>query len=168
LSPPVDEWERPVAEPQFHQPTPPGRFSLARIWAFARREAIELRHDTVRLVFATDYLQTLMQPHVEVVSSPARYLRSRSLVTEDGSEFDVDVVLCATGYAAADYLGQIDVVGEGGTSLRNTWSDGAYAYLGMVVPDFPNFFMLNGRTPTSGPTASSSCWRRRPATSCAP
>ncbi|PRC59652.1 cyclohexanone monooxygenase, partial [Mycobacterium sp. ITM-2017-0098] len=31
-----------------------------------------------RLVFATDYLQTLTKPHVEVVSSPARTLRSRS------------------------------------------------------------------------------------------
>ena len=30
----------------------PGRFSPARVWAFARREAIELRHDTVRLSFA--------------------------------------------------------------------------------------------------------------------
>jgi cyclohexanone monooxygenase len=97
-----------------------------------------------RLVFATDYLQTLAQSHVEVVSSPARSLRSRSLVTEDGSEHHVDVVLCATGYAAADYLGQIEVVGEGGASLHETWSDGAYAYLGMAVPGFPNFFMLYG------------------------
>ena len=90
-----------------------------------------------RLVFATDYLQTLTEPHVEVVSSPARYLRSRSLVTEDGSELDVDVVLCATGYAAADYLGQIDVVGEDGAPLRDKWSDGAYAYLGMAVAGLP-------------------------------
>jgi cyclohexanone monooxygenase len=66
------------------------------------------------------------------------------LVTDDSTELDVDVVLCATGYAAADYLGQIDVVGEGGVTLRETWSDGAYAYLGMAVPDFPNFFMLYG------------------------
>jgi cyclohexanone monooxygenase len=97
-----------------------------------------------RLVFATHYLQALTQPHVEVVSSPARSLRARSLVTDDSTELDVDVVLCATGYAAADYLGQIDVVGEGGVTLRETWSDGAYAYLGMAVPDFPNFFMLYG------------------------
>ncbi len=97
-----------------------------------------------RLVFATDYLQALTQPHVEVVSSPARALRARSLVTADGSDLDVDVVLCATGYAAADYLGQIDVVGEGSATLRDQWSDGAYAYLGMTVPGFPNFFMLYG------------------------
>ena len=97
-----------------------------------------------RLVFATDYLQTLTQPHVDVVSSPARALRSRSLVTEDGTELDVDVVLCATGYAAADYLGQIDVRGAGGVALRDTWTDGAFAYLGMAVPGYPNFFMLYG------------------------
>ncbi len=97
-----------------------------------------------RLVFATDYLQALSKPHVEVVSSPARTLRSRSLVTEDGTELDVDVVLCATGYAAADYLGQIDVRGADGTSVHDTWRDGAFAYLGMVVPGYPNFFMLYG------------------------
>jgi cyclohexanone monooxygenase len=97
-----------------------------------------------RLVFATDYLSTLTQPHVEVVSSPARSLRARSLVTADGSELDVDVVLCATGYAATDYLGQIEVTGEGGKPLHDTWRDGAFAYLGMAVPGFPNFFMLYG------------------------
>ncbi|XCI63612.1 monooxygenase [Mycolicibacterium parafortuitum] len=97
-----------------------------------------------RLVFATDYLQTLTEPHVEVVSSPARALRSRTLVTEDGTELDVDVVLCATGYAAADYLGQIDVRGVDGVALRETWRNGAYAYLGMTVPGYPNFFMLYG------------------------
>ncbi|MBX7430817.1 NAD(P)/FAD-dependent oxidoreductase [Mycobacterium sp. Y57] len=97
-----------------------------------------------RLVFATDYLQTLNQPHVEVVSSAARTLRSRSLVTEDGTELDVDAVLCATGYAAADYLGQIEVVGAEGVALTDVWRDGAYAYLGMAVPGFPNFFMLYG------------------------
>ncbi len=97
-----------------------------------------------RLVFATDYLQTLTQPHVEVVTSPARSLRASSLVTEDGTELEVDVVVCATGYAAADYLGQIDVAGEDGTTLREKWAEGAYAYLGMAVPDVPNFFMLYG------------------------
>ncbi|MBB2990035.1 cyclohexanone monooxygenase [Mycolicibacterium iranicum] len=97
-----------------------------------------------RLVFATDYLQTLTRPHVQVVSSPATALRARSLVTADGTEIGVDVVVCATGYAAADYLGQIEVRGADGVLLRDTWRDGAYAYLGMAVPGYPNFFMLYG------------------------
>ena len=97
-----------------------------------------------RLVFATDYLQTLNQPHVEVVSSPAQTLRATSLVTADGTELGVDVVLCATGYAAADYLGQIEVRGADGVALSRTWRNGAFAYLGMAIPGYPNFFMLYG------------------------
>jgi len=97
-----------------------------------------------RLVFSSDYLAALTQPHVEVLNSPARYLRARSLVMQDGTERDVDVVVCATGYAAADYLGEIEVTGEGGVTLRDVWRDGAHAYLGMAVPGFPNFFMLYG------------------------
>jgi cation diffusion facilitator CzcD-associated flavoprotein CzcO len=97
-----------------------------------------------RLVFSSDYLPALTQSNVEVVSSPARYLRARSFVTEDGTERDVDVMVCATGYAAADYLGQLDVSGEHGATLAAQWSEGAHAYLGMAVPGFPNFFMLYG------------------------
>lgn len=97
-----------------------------------------------RLVFSSDFIPALTQPHVEVVSSPARALRARTLITEDGRELDVDVVVCATGYAAADYLGQIEVTGENGVLLADSWRDGAYAYLGMTVPGFPNFFMLYG------------------------
>ncbi|MGU3498167.1 flavin-containing monooxygenase [Mycobacterium sp. C31M] len=97
-----------------------------------------------RLVFSSDFVPTLTRSNVEVVDSPARSLTADALVTADGRELDVDVVVCATGYAAADYLGQIEVTGENGVTLRDTWSDGAYAYLGMAVPGFPNFFMLYG------------------------
>jgi len=38
--------------PEPEHSTPPKGFSPARVWAFARREMIELRHDTVRLAFA--------------------------------------------------------------------------------------------------------------------
>ncbi len=97
-----------------------------------------------RLVFSSEYSSALTRPNVEVVNSPARYLRARSLITEDDTEREVDVVVCATGYAAADYLGQLDVSGEQGTTLRETWSEGVHAYFGMAVPAFPNFFMLYG------------------------
>ena len=97
-----------------------------------------------RLVFSSEYLSALTGPNVEVVSSPARYLRTRSLVTEDGTEREVDVVVCATGYAAADYLGQLHVSGERGMTLREVWQEGPHAYFGLAVPGFPNFFMLYG------------------------
>ena len=51
----VSATPEPAAEPTAptsHPDETPSRFSLGRIWAFARREAVELQHDTVRLSFA--------------------------------------------------------------------------------------------------------------------
>jgi ribosome-dependent ATPase len=51
-APPPPPPEPPAAEgPAQHSDTQ-GRFTFARVWAFARREAIELMHDNVRLAFA--------------------------------------------------------------------------------------------------------------------
>ena len=38
----------------------------------------------------------------------------------------------------------MDIIGEGGRTLRDAWSDGPYTYLGMQTPGFPNFFILGG------------------------
>jgi ABC-type multidrug transport system ATPase subunit/ABC-type multidrug transport system permease subunit len=44
--------EMSAEPPVIHAAQAPSKFSLARIWAFARREAVELQHDRVRLAFA--------------------------------------------------------------------------------------------------------------------
>ena len=41
-----------LSAPATHADTAPSRFSIGRVWAFARREAVELQHDSVRLAFA--------------------------------------------------------------------------------------------------------------------
>ena len=45
----------------------------------------------------------------------------------------------------------MEVTGVGGLSLREAWSRGAHAHLGIVVPGFPSLFMIYGpNTNTSG------------------
>jgi cyclohexanone monooxygenase len=106
-----------------------------------------------RLVFSSEYLSALTRPNVEVVNSPARYLRARSLVTEDGTEREVDVVVCATGYAAADYLGQLNISGEHGTCCGRSGKKGRTHISAWPFPDFPTSSCCTDRTPTSAPTA---------------
>ena len=83
-----------------------------------------------RLVFSSDYLPALTLPNVEVVNSPARYLGPGPWSPRTAPNSTSTSVVCATGYAAADYLGQLDVSGEQGMTLREAWRDGAHAYLG--------------------------------------
>jgi cation diffusion facilitator CzcD-associated flavoprotein CzcO len=50
----------------------------------------------------------------------------------------------ATGFDATNYLGTLSVRGRHGTELHDVWREAPQAFLGMMVPAFPNFFMLYG------------------------
>jgi cation diffusion facilitator CzcD-associated flavoprotein CzcO len=69
-----------------------------------------------------------------------------------GAEHAVDTVIYGTGFHAADYLRSLDVYGTHGRRLRDDWREGAEAYLGTVVPGYPNLFTLYGPN-TNGVTS---------------
>ena len=85
-------------------------------------------------------------------TSPIVEFTEHGLRTADGVEHEVDTVIYGTGFHAADYLRSLDVYGTGGRRLRDDWRDGAEAYLGTVVPGYPNLFTLYGPN-TNGVTS---------------
>jgi hypothetical protein len=56
----------------------------------------------------------------------------------------------ATGFQAEHFLSTIDVRGRDGHSLREVWGPDPRAFLGLMVPNFPNFFMLYGPNTNGG------------------
>src|SRR6201996_1256199 len=87
----------------------------------------------------------LLQDNVTLVTEGITRLTSSGVRRQDGTECPVDAVVLATGFRANDFLWPMDVRGRGGAQLADLWSrDGARAYLGSMLPGFPNFFMLYG------------------------
>ncbi|WP_298508383.1 NAD(P)/FAD-dependent oxidoreductase, partial [uncultured Nocardioides sp.] len=76
-------------------------------------------------------------------------------ITEAGIEttaetVDLDVIVFATGFRTDDYLWPMTITGRHGSTLESAWKrDGARAYLGTMLPDFPNLFLIYG--PNSNP-----------------
>ena len=98
------------------------------------------------------WFPTFALPNVALETSPIVEFTERGLRTADGVEHEVDTVIYGTGFHAADYLRSLDVHGTGGRRLRDDWRDGAEAYLGTVVPGYPNLFTLYGPN-TNGVTS---------------
>ena len=62
-----------------------------------------------------------------------------------GEEIPVDVIVYATGFQANDFLWPMEVRGRDGVRVEELWAkDGARAYIGAMLPGFPNFFMAYG------------------------
>ena len=98
------------------------------------------------------WFPTFALPNVTLETSPIVEFTERGLRTADGVEHVVDTVIYGTGFHAADYLRSLDVYGTDGRRLRDDWRDGAEAYLGTVVPGYPNLFTLYGPN-TNGVTS---------------
>jgi cation diffusion facilitator CzcD-associated flavoprotein CzcO len=97
-----------------------------------------------RILLSSEYLSTLSRPNVELVTTPIRELTAAGVRTEDGAEYAADVLIYGTGFAATEFLSPMRIAGRGGLALNDAWREGASAYYGLAVPDFPNFFILYG------------------------
>ncbi len=100
-----------------------------------------------RLCVDTGYFDVYNQPHVRLVDvsqKPIERLTAHGVVA-DGVEHEVDVVVCATGFAAmTGSFDRIEIVGRGGLTLKEKWAAGPRTYLGLSTVGFPNFFMITG------------------------
>jgi 4-hydroxyacetophenone monooxygenase len=90
------------------------------------------------------WLATLKRDNVELVTESIAAITPRGIRCADGNEFDVDVIVFATGFQANRFLWPMEIVGRGGVTLRELWGEEPRAYLGITVPGFPNLFCLYG------------------------
>lgn len=98
-----------------------------------------------RLLMDNGWYRMLRNERVELVSDEITEIGSDRIVTRDGSEYEAEVLVFATGFDVLRYLTSFEARGRSGRSLREIWNDDdARAYLGTAIPDFPNFFCLYG------------------------
>jgi cation diffusion facilitator CzcD-associated flavoprotein CzcO len=103
-----------------------------------------------RPVFATGYYPAFNRPDVSLVPVEVVKLSETGLVGADGVTREADVVVLATGFQASNYLAGLTVTGRQGKNLHDVWAGNPFAFLGMTVPGFPNFFMMYGPNTNGG------------------
>jgi cation diffusion facilitator CzcD-associated flavoprotein CzcO len=88
------------------------------------------------------YYAALTRPHVDVEASEPARVTPDGIVTQDGREIGLDVIIYATGYYL-DFLSTIDIRGRGGRTLKDEWAGTPRSYRGGTVPGFPNLFITS-------------------------
>lgn len=89
------------------------------------------------------WLRTLTRDNVELVRDEIDRIEPDAVVA-GGRRYPADVLVYATGFRVNDMLSSLDVVGRGGIDLHEMWGQRPAAYLGITVPQFPNFFCMYG------------------------
>jgi cation diffusion facilitator CzcD-associated flavoprotein CzcO len=97
-----------------------------------------------RILPTNEWYPALTQPNVEVVTDLVREVRSRSIVTADGCEREVDTIIFGTGFHVTDIPLAHRIRGRDRRTLADAWDGSPEAYKGTVVAGYPNLFFLVG------------------------
>ncbi|MDX2358636.1 NAD(P)/FAD-dependent oxidoreductase [Dietzia sp. PP-33] len=98
-----------------------------------------------RMLLDNGWYAMLRKPHVTLVTNGVDAVTPTGLVDSDGVEHELDIIVMATGFHSVRILHPMDIVGRSGRSTKEIWGEhDARAYLGITVPDFPNFFIMTG------------------------
>lgn len=112
----------------------------------AVREALTPKYELgcKRVLVSDDFYPTMNRENVELVATGIREVCPQSIVTTDGKERPIDVLIYGTGFRATEPLLHVRVVGRGGLEINEAWRERMSAHWGVTVSGFPNLFLLLG------------------------
>jgi len=98
-----------------------------------------------RILISNTYYPALDSPNVDLVTEPIAKVTGNAIVTADGAEHEIDVLVVATGFHTTDQPIAHRLTGRGGRTLAEVWGEhGMAAYKGTTINGFPNLFQIVG------------------------
>jgi cation diffusion facilitator CzcD-associated flavoprotein CzcO len=98
-----------------------------------------------RVLISNDWYPALDRDNVDLVTDPISKITADAVVTADGTEREIDVLIVATGFLATDLPIAQHIRGRRGVSLADHFREqGMVAYKGATVTGFPNLFFIVG------------------------
>jgi cation diffusion facilitator CzcD-associated flavoprotein CzcO len=98
-----------------------------------------------RILISNTYYPALDADNVDLVTDGIAKVTGDAIVTEDGAERPIDVLIVATGFYTTELPITEHITGRSRQTLAEQWRDtGMAAYKGTTVADFPNLFFIVG------------------------
>ena len=85
--------------------------------------------------------------------SGIKRITAEGIITNDGKEIPLDIIVYATGYYAYSDMKKaltFQVYGRDGRNLNSEWETKIASYKGITVSGYPNYFKVNGPNTGSG------------------
>ncbi|WP_430460260.1 flavin-containing monooxygenase [Thalassolituus sp. LLYu03] len=97
-----------------------------------------------RVLLSNHYYPAMSKLNVNLHATGVAEVRGDTLIGQDGSEAQADVIILGTGFHVSDVPIAGHVFGRDGRSLDQVWGGSPEAYRGTCVHNFPNFFLVLG------------------------
>ncbi|KAI9371751.1 hypothetical protein BJX61DRAFT_548104 [Aspergillus egyptiacus] len=96
-----------------------------------------------RITPGVGYLESLSHAKVQVVYGNINEITERGCICDDGKEYPVEVLICATGFDTS-FRPRFPIIGPKGRNLQDEWKDEPHSYFGIAAAGIPNYLTFLG------------------------
>ncbi|MCH7866557.1 MAG: NAD(P)/FAD-dependent oxidoreductase [Myxococcales bacterium] len=107
-----------------------------------------------RRCIADDYWITFNRDNVHLVVDTIASVEAGGIRDASGKLHEVDTIIEATGFRPFDISDYVNIEGRDGRRLRDVWGERIETFRTMMIPGFPNFFLLLGPNSGTGHTSA--------------
>ena len=104
----------------------------------------DFRFGCKRVLISDDYLRSLDQPNVSLVTDGIRSIDENGLIDNTGKHHRVDAIIFGTGFRTSRLPLTDRTYGAHGRTMAEIWGNSPTAYLGTSVAGFPNCYLIHG------------------------
>ncbi|MCG8669874.1 MAG: NAD(P)/FAD-dependent oxidoreductase [Pseudomonadales bacterium] len=97
-----------------------------------------------RLIWSETFYPAMQKDNAQLETNGIECIEANGIRTQNGDLHELDVIVLATGYKMHDYMRPMKIKGDQGQLLDDTWAQGEFAHRGIMIPGYPNLFMVMG------------------------
>lgn len=90
-------------------------------------------------------MRAVQQKNVTLHKAAVARVEGNKIIGTNGNTVEADTLICATGFDVS-YVPRYRMKGRNGVLLQDKWAVIPEGYMGLAVPDMPNYFVFQGPT----------------------
>lgn len=97
-----------------------------------------------RIIVNSSFYEAIQKPNADLVTEGIQKIVPEGVITQDGKLHPLDVLVLSTGFHPFNFMRPMDLRGKNGIKIDERWGTKVQAYRSLLIPEFPNFFLMLG------------------------
>ena len=97
-----------------------------------------------RVIVNKTFYKAIQKPNAHLITQGIDRITENGVVTKDGKMHELDVLVLSTGFNPFNFMRPMNLVGRESLHIDQAWSKSIKAYRSILLPNYPNFFLMLG------------------------
>lgn len=97
-----------------------------------------------RVIVNKTFYDGIQKSNAHLITQGIERITDKGILTKDGKLHELDVIVLSTGFNPFNFMRPMNLIGREELHIDDAWSEKIKAYRSMMLPNYPNFFLMLG------------------------